>query len=192
MITRSGIPVSHGVTIGTAFVLGAEEFRIPRHCVGDAGEEAIIEQEFGRFTAAVDAVVEQIRANEATIRERVGDALGAIFTAHAQLANDPRFRAEVESAIRDQHFSPEYAVTTTLGRLADQFRSLDQPYLKDRVTDVVDLEKRLLRELLGTRHQEMTQLNEPVVLLAHDLTPSETAGLPREHRPFKRYTQRGT
>ena len=191
MISRTGIPVSHGVTIGPAFVLGAEEFRIPRRhrdaCdpETDGGavgtEEAIITLEIGRFKTAVTAVVRQIAVNEAVVRERVGKSLGAIFTAHAQMASDKKFHAEVEQKIRESHFSPEYAVTTVLRRLANEFRSLESPYLAERAADVLDLERRLLRELLGTRHEEMASLSEPVVVLAHNLTPSETAGLPREH-----------
>ena len=181
MITRSGIPVSHGVAIGTAFVLGAEEFRIPRNCLGRPEEREVVEAEVRRFGSAVEAVVEQTKAQEAAALEKLGQSIGSIFTAHVQLASDPKFRSEVEAAIRERHFSPEYAVTTTLRRLADQFRSLGQPYLKERAADVLDLESRILRELLGTRHEEIAKLSEPVVLLAHNLTPSETAGLPREH-----------
>lgn len=188
MILKTGIAVSHGVAIGQAFVLGAEEFRIPRRCVeensaADTGdpEASIVAAEIARFHQAVDAVIEQITVNEDMVRARVGDHYGAIFGAHAQMARDPKFQGEVETLIGDQHFSPEYAVTTVLNRLADEFRSLDSPYLAERANDIVDLEKRLLRELLGTRQEEIARLSEPVVVLAHNLTPSETAGLPREH-----------
>lgn len=189
MIVRTGIAVSHGVAIGQAFILGAEEFRIPRSCVGevvadgcdDDVEAAVVKAEFARFLAAVDAVVTQISANEQMVTTRLGKQYGAIFDAHVQMARDPKFHREIESLICDKHFSPEYATTTVLNRLADEFRSLPSPYLAERANDLVDLEKRLLRELLGTRHEEMLRLSESVIVLAHNLTPSETAGLPREH-----------
>lgn len=189
MIVKTGIAVSHGVAIGQAFVLGAEEFRIPRTCVagpdGDVCdpnvEQSVVEEEIARFHNAVNAVVEQITANEAMVRDRVGQQYGAIFGAHAQMAKDPKFNGEVEKLIRERHFSPEYATTSVLNRLADEFRSLPSPYLAERANDLVDLEKRLLRELLGTRQEEIARLSEPVIVLAHNLTPSETAGLPREH-----------
>lgn len=189
MIFKSGIAVSHGVAIGPAFILGAEEFRIPQRCVdGSDGvvcdvdvEHSVVEAEIARFHAAIESVVKQINDNEEMVRSRVGQHYGAIFGAHAQMARDPKFHAEVEHAIRDKHFSPEYAVTTVLNRLADEFRSLPSQYLAERANDIIDLERRLLRDLLGTRHEEMARLSEPVIVLAHNLTPSETAGLRREH-----------
>lgn len=189
MIFKTGIAVSHGVAIGPAFVLGAEEFRIPARCVygspadgnESAGEQEIVDSEIERFHVSVDAVVKQIVDNEEMVRNRVGQQYGAIFGAHAQMARDPKFHSEVEALIRDKHFSPEYAITSVLNRLAEEFRSLPSPYLAERANDVVDLERRLLRELMGTRHEEMERLSEPVIVLAHNLTPSETAGLRKEH-----------
>ena len=181
MKSFTGIPVSHGVTIGTAFVLGAEEFRIPARCQGSPEERDLVELEVGRFHTAVDAVADQIAADEAKVKARVGDSVGAIFAAHAQMVQDPKFHREVEESIRDKHFSPEYATTSVLRRLATEFRSMESAYLAERADDLLDLERRVLRELLGTRHEEIASLKEPVVVLAHNLTPSETAGLPREH-----------
>lgn len=188
MISKTGIAVSHGVAIGPAFILGAEEFRIPTRCVGETDgdacssdvEQQIVEAELRRFHSAVEAVVQQINANEEMVLNRVGQQYSGIFGAHAQMARDPKFHSEVERLIRQRHYSPEYAVTTTLNRLADEFRSLPSPYLAERANDVVDLERRLLRELMGNRHEEMARLSEPVIVLAHNLTPSETASLPKE------------
>ena len=183
MITRRGIAVSPGVAIGPAFVFGAEEFRIaPRRVSEQANtDSAIVESEVQRFHQAVASTVEELEGNEAALRESVGEQYAAIFGAHRMMVRDPKLNGEIESLIRDRHFTPEYAVTSVFRKFADRFRNLPSAHLAERANDVLDLEKRLVRHLLGTRHEEIAQLTEPVILLAANLTPSETAGLPREH-----------
>ena len=182
MLTRRGIAVSPGVAIGPAFVLGAEEFRIARRRDDAEGDEqAVVDAEMQRLHQAVDAAVAEIEASEAQLRETVGGQFSSIFSAHVMMARDPKLLGEIERLIRERHFTPEYAVTTVLRRFAGQFRAMPNTTLAERANDIVDLERRLLRQLIGTRHEEMSQLREPVILLANNLTPSETAGLPREH-----------
>ena len=180
MITRRGIAVSPGVAIGPAFVLGAEEFRIARRCA-DGADQRVVETEIARYEKAVESAVEELQANEATLRETVGAQYAAIFGAHVMMLRDAKLAGEVTQLIRERHFTPEYSVTTVLRRFASQLRAMKSTHLADRANDVLDLEKRLLRHLLGTRHEELAELREPVILLANNLTPSETAGLPREH-----------
>ena len=182
MITRRGIAVSPGVAIGPAFVLGAEEFRIARQRDGNGTNEAKqIEEEIARLHAAIAAAIGEIEENESQLRETIGEEYAAIFSAHAMMARDKKLLGQIEELIRERHFTPEYAVTTVMRKFAGQFRSLKSSNLAERANDVLDLERRLLRQLVGTRHQEMAKLREPVILLANNLTPSETAGLPREH-----------
>jgi phosphotransferase system enzyme I (PtsI) len=82
--------------------------------------------------------------------------------------------------IRQRHYSPEYAVSRTLRRYAKVFRDIKSGYLAERATDITDIEKRLLRNLLGIRREELAHVSSPVIVLAHNLTPSETANLNRE------------
>ena len=79
------------------------------------------------------------------------------------------------------HYSPEYAVSRTMRRYAKVFQSLDNAFMKERATDIFDIEKRLLRHLLGRRREELSHLTSPVVILAHSLTPSETASLDSQY-----------
>ncbi len=81
--------------------------------------------------------------------------------------------------IRERHYSPEYAVSRALRRYAKVFQTLENSYLAERANDIFDIEKRLLRNLLGRRREELGQLISPVLVLAHNLTPSETANLNR-------------
>lgn len=173
MQVRSGIAVSPGVVVGPALVLGSENFRIP----GKFVNRDAVEAELHRFHSAVDVVCHDIRANEQLVTAQLGAQYGAIFAAHLQMAQDPKLIREVESLIRDQSNSPEYAVSRTLRRFAQQMQALGDRYLSERALDIYDLERRLLRQLLGESREELSNLTEPVIILAHDLTPGETATL---------------
>lgn len=176
MQVRSGIAVSPGVVVGPALVLGSENFRIPNKFVSrDA-----VEVELVRFQTVLDHVCRDIEEHEILVSEQLGSQYAAIFSAHLQMARDPKLVDEVERLISEEHYSPEYAVSKTLRRFAEQMQNLGDKYLADRAMDIFDLEKRLLRELLGERREELSNLTEPVVILAHDLTPGETATLNTE------------
>jgi len=168
-----GIGVSPGVATGEVLVIDSEGFRITRRFVArDA-----IEQEIERLTLAIAAAGEDIERHRETVAGQLGEHYGAIFGAHLQMLRDTRLRAELEEMIRERHYSPEYAVSRTLRRYAKVFQSLDNTFMAERATDIYDIEKRLLSHLLGQRREELSHLTSPVVILAHNLTPSETAAL---------------
>ncbi len=176
MQVRNGIAVSPGVVVGPALVLGSENFRIPRKYVGRDAVEA----ELARFHSALEHVCEEIESNEALVADKLGAQYAAIFSAHLQMARDPRMVGEVESLIRERSYSPEYAVSRFLRQHAEQMQNLGNKYLAERALDIFDLEKRLLGCLLGESREELSNLTAPVIILAHDLTPSETAQLNTE------------
>lgn len=170
-----GIAVSRGVTIAPALVLGSENFRIPQRFVS----VDVVETEVSRFQDAFDQVCLEIEQNEKVASAQLGNQYGAIFAAHLQLARDKKLRQEIESLIREKCHSPEYAVSKVLRNYAKMFENLGDRYLAERAVDLHDLEKRLLRQMLGDRREELTNLTQPVLILAHNLTPSETATLDR-------------
>jgi phosphotransferase system enzyme I (PtsI) len=170
-----GIAVSPGVAIGEALVMDNEGFRIPRRFVSrDA-----VEDEMERLDKAVAAGAAEIARHRDTVSHELGEKYGAIFEAHLQMLQDARLRSELEEMIRQRHYSPEYAVSRTLRRYAQVFQRLESSYLAERANDIFDIEKRLLRHLLGRRREEISHLTSPVLVLAHNLTPSETANLDR-------------
>jgi phosphoenolpyruvate-protein phosphotransferase (PTS system enzyme I) len=170
-----GIAVSPGVAIGEALVMDNEGFRIPRRFVArDA-----VDNELERLQQATAAAAAEIQANRDAVATELGAQYAAIFDAHLQMLTDPKLRSELESLIRDRNFSPEYAVSRALRRYVKVFQGLSSGSLSERAGDIFDVEKRLLRNLLGRRREELSQLTSPVVVLAHDLTPSETANLDR-------------
>ncbi len=176
MQTLQGIAVSPGVAIGETLVIDNEGFRIPRRFVA----RDVVEHELERLAAAVEAVASEIDRNRATVTRELGDQYGAIFAAHLQMLHDPQLQAEIEQLIRERNYSPEYAVSRALRRYAKVFQALENSFMAERANDIFDIEKRLLRNLLGRRREELSQLTSPVLVLAHNLTPSETANLNRD------------
>ena len=176
MQTRSGIAVSPGVAFGEAMLFGVDAFQIPQRFVSvDA-----VEAEVGRFHASIDNVSASLEENQKVASERLGDEYAAIFGAHRMMLRDPKLLGEIEGLIRSKCFSPEFAASRVLRNYAKVFQNLGNPYLAERAADVFDLEKRLLRALLGEKRPELSHVTSQVIILAHNLTPSETAGLDPE------------
>ncbi|MBA3315971.1 MAG: phosphoenolpyruvate--protein phosphotransferase [Planctomycetaceae bacterium] len=177
MLVRRGIAVSPGVAIAKALVLGTETFRIPHQFV----RPEAVESEVGRFRSAHAAVCEEIRSNEQLAADHLGKQYGAIFGAHLQLLMDPKLTSEIEQLIRDKFYAPEFAASRVLRKYAKVVQSLGGQYMAERATDLFDLEKRVLRQMLGQRREELANLTCPVIVIARNLTPSETASLDRKH-----------
>ncbi|NUQ65089.1 MAG: phosphoenolpyruvate--protein phosphotransferase [Pirellulales bacterium] len=170
-----GIAVSPGVAIGEALVMDNEGFRIPRRFVA----RDTVEDELERLNRAIAAAGEEIARNRDAVSKELGEKYSAIFEAHLQMLQDARLRSELDKMISQHHYSPEYAVSRTLRRYAQVFQKLQSHYLAERANDIFDIEKRLLRNLLGRRREGISRLTSPVLILAHNLTPSETANLDR-------------
>jgi phosphoenolpyruvate-protein phosphotransferase (PTS system enzyme I) len=170
-----GIAVSPGVAIGEALVMDTEGFRIPRRFVA---RDAVVD-ELERLDKAIAAAAGEIAHHRETVSAELGEKYGAIFEAHLQMLQDSRLRSELEEMIRQRHYSPEYAVSRILRRYAQVFQRLETSYLAERANDIFDIEKRLLRHLLGRRREGISNLASPVLVLAHNLTPSETSNLDR-------------
>jgi phosphotransferase system enzyme I (PtsI) len=168
-----GIAVSPGLAIGEVLVMDNEGFRIPRRFL----PRDAVEDELERLDRAIRAATAEIERNRDRVREQLGDDYAAIFAAHMQMLNDRRLRAELEEMIRQRHYSPEYSVSRALRRYAKVFQSLEGEYLSERAADIFDIEKRLLRHLFGRRREELAHIHSEVLILAHNLTPSETANL---------------
>jgi phosphotransferase system enzyme I (PtsI) len=174
MITLRGIPVSAGVAIGPALVLDAEGVRIPQRRVGPQQVEA----EVARLHGALAAAAFDATQTQRDITTRLGAKYGSVFAAHALLFEDPAFLADLEILIRTERFTAEYAVSRAVRELVRAFEKEGEgTFLAWRAADLYDIEKRILKHLLGERREPLRDLKEPVVVLAQDLTPSETATL---------------
>ncbi len=173
MLVKRGIAVSPGVAIAPTLVLGRDLFQFSRKSI----RPEAIDREIARFRQAVADTCAEIASHAEDASARLGDKYGAIFQAHLELAQDPLLIAEVEQLIVKQLRSPESAAQTVLQKQARALEALDNPYLKERAADLNDLERGLLKHLSGKKAGQSLVLTEPVIILAHNLTPSQTARL---------------
>lgn len=171
MLKLEGIAVSPGVAVGKALVLSTEGFRIPRRFV----TRDSVQSELQRLHKAIEAVSSDIARHRDGVAEQLGDKYAAIYEAHLQMLQDARFRGDLEEMVAQRHYAPEYAVSRKVRECAQVFQRVQSRNLED----LFDIEKQLLRKLLGRRREELSQLRAPVLILAHNLTPSETAHLDR-------------
>ncbi len=176
MNIKKGIGVSPGVAVAPAVMVDTEEFDIPqRHVPEDRTRE-----ELNRLRKAVTVSKKEILDVRKRAAERLGKETASIFDFHLALLNDDVLHKKFKDTVLDRHVTAEYAVATVLRGYAKEFLSMPQ-YLADRVKDIYDIEKRLLRNLVGQQRQSLSHLNRDVVVLSHDLTPSQTASMDRRH-----------
>ena len=173
MEIKRGIPVSPGVAIGSALLLETEGIQIPRRSI----DKTQVRDETERLRQALSEAVADARANQEAISEKLGKQYGAIFAAHAMLIEDPELVREIEQLITQKFLGAEYAVSKTMRRHAKALQSLNSPMFSTRSADLFDIEKSILSHLVGHQGDPLQNLKEPVIILAHDLTPSETANL---------------
>ncbi|UUO05951.1 phosphoenolpyruvate--protein phosphotransferase [Blastopirellula sp. J2-11] len=171
-----GIAVSPGVAIGEAVVIDDKGYRIPRRFIA----RGAVESEMQRLEGAFAAVGKQIEQSRDEIAGELGQQYGAIFSAHLQMLQDAKLRNEIDHLVKQRHYSAEYAITRALGKYSKFFENLPTAYLRERANDVHDIERRLMGELIGNRREALEEIKSPVVVLANNLTPSETANLNRE------------
>lgn len=176
MEIKKGIGVSPGVAIAGAFVLDAEEFQIPQRRVRPEG----IEPELQRLQDALAKSQEELISLRDRTSKRLGSELAAIFDFHLALLNDNTLQDKFRDSIRKEFVTAESAVAGVLRSYAREFLQMPQEWA-DRVKDVYDIEKRLLRQLIGQSRENLAKLTSDVVVLARDLTPSQTANLNRDH-----------
>ncbi len=176
MKMKKGIGVSPGVAIGPAVILDAEEFEIPeRHVPVDHAQA-----ELARLRKAIVLSKKEILDLRKRTAEQLGKETASIFDFHLGLMEDKLLQKKFTDTIVGGHVTAEYAVATVLRGYAKEFLAMPK-YLADRVTDVYDVERRLLRNLIGQKHESLSHLRREVNVLAHDLTPSQTAGMDRQH-----------
>src|SRR5947207_3089117 len=144
MEIKRGIPVSPGVAIGPALVLDTEWFRIPQRFI----EKEALTEELQRLRQALAAAATEAQENQKAIADKLGRQYGAVFGAHAQMMQDPTLKAEIEGLIRDQGHAAEYAVSRVMRRYAKALQSIDRGNFAGRATDLFDIERRILRNLL--------------------------------------------
>jgi phosphotransferase system enzyme I (PtsI) len=169
----SGILVSPGIAFGKALLLKEDEIVINRKKISaDA-----VEQEVQRFLDGRAKASVQLEAIKTKAGETFGEEKEAIFEGHIMLLEDEELEQEIIALIKDDLASADAAAYTIIEGQAKALEELDDEYLKERAADVRDIGKRLLQNILGLAIVDLSSIQDEVILVATDLTPSETAQL---------------
>jgi len=176
MVTVAGIAVSRGFAAGPVFVHRPDDdLEVPEYEVSPDRVPA----ELARYHAARAETHAQIEALAAQL-EGSGEHAVAVFANHLELLEDATIRSAIERLVRERRINAESAVRRVVADFREMFNRMRDPYLRERVRDIDDIERRLLRNLLGRTGSAFAQIDEPVIVVAADLTPSDTVALPRE------------
>lgn len=173
MEIKKGIAVSPGVVIAPAIVLEAEEYRIKRKNVPP--EE--VAREVDRLSNGFKDSLAEINVLRDNMSRQLGQDIASIFDFHHGVLSQVKLQEQIASLIRQRSYSAAYAAREVLRGYQRRFLHMQDELLRDRVRDIRDIERRLLRHLSGEGREDLTHLTEPVILIAHDLTPSQSANL---------------
>ena len=168
-----GKSVYKGIVMGPVAVLRKNDYQVKRTRIEDADAEIL------RVTGAVEAAKEQLgRLYDKAVQE-VGEASAAIFEVHQMLLEDEDYLESIQSMIRTELINAEYAAAATGDNFAQMFAAMDDDYMKARAADIRDISERLVRNLSGGADADLNSM-EPSVIVADDLSPSETVQMDKE------------
>ncbi len=167
----SGILASPGIAIGKALLLQEDEIVLNTQKISDDQVEAEVQ----RFYDARDKSSTQLESIKQKALETFGEEKEAIFEGHIMLLEDEELEEEILALIKDEKLHADNAIHTVIEEQASALESLDDEYLKERATDIRDIGSRFVKNALGINIVSLSDISEQVILVAYDLTPSETA-----------------
>ena len=168
-----GIAASQGIAVAKVYKLVTPVLDIQRKDAEPAEELKKLDAAFAKTVADIEKI------KEVASKSLKADEL-AIFDAHLMMANDPEFRSMIENEINDNKVNAEFAADTVSKMMVSMFESMDDEYMRGRAADIKDVSFRLLCNLTGNEIPNLATLDEPVVIVAKDLTPSDTGSLNKE------------
>ena len=167
--TYKGIGVSPGIAIGKAVIIEkrvTSVYRVPIR-------EEEVPGEVTRFLEAMETTKEELLELKAKVSRSMGDEYASIFDAHAMIVSDASFADRVVQKIEDEQVNAEWALSEVDEELQARFQSFDDEYLRERVADVKDVTQRMLVNLQGIAHHDVSEITHDVVILSDDVTPSD-------------------
>ena len=165
------MPVADGVAVGPLFKMKAELPPVPEYAPED------LQAEWQRLQQAVEETSREIEKQRRGVAQKLGDTQAEIFTAHQLILQDPELLARARSLIFEQQHNAAKAWNTAVCEVADTYRGIEDEYLQQRATDVLDVGTQVLRILAGETPVGKIELPGPVILFARELTPTDTARL---------------
>ena len=168
--TYKGIGVSPGIAIGRAVIIEKRIVSIYRVPI----REEDVPAEVTRLLESLEKTRDQLHELKAKVSRSMGEEYASIFEAHSMMVSDPSFADKVVQKIEEEQVNAEWALSEVQEELQARFQSFEEDYLRERVADVKDVAERVLRNLQGVAHHEISEIKHDVIILADDLTPSDT------------------
>ena len=169
----SGIPASPGIVFGKALVLKEEKIVLDMQKIKDSQ----VDEEIARFYAGREAAVEQLNSIKERAYQSLGEEKAAIFEGHLMILEDEELEEEIIDYLRSNHVNAAVAANVVIDQQIAILSEIDDEYLKERAGDIRDIGNRLIKNILGMHIVDLGEINEEAILVAYDLTPSETAQL---------------
>jgi len=176
MEIKKGIAVSPGISIAKSLIIDSEDYRIPRRKIMPSQRMTEIQRVRNAFRDAI----EELTQLEAEQDQTEGGKIKDIFAVHLRFLRDRSLRKRITDFIHAESVTAEYGVSTVLREIAAHFSNVKDPYISERAADIYDIERRLLRQLLGRRREDVEHLSEEVAVIARELSPTQTAGFNKE------------
>ena len=164
-----GTGASPGIALGRALVIEHSELVIEKKTIEN------IDEEIQKLESAVKVSKEELTKVKEKALAELGEHEAEIFEAHLLVLEDPELIGSAISKIRDEKVNADYALNEIKEIFVAMFESMDNEYMRERAADIKDVTNRVLRHILGIKVVDLAELDEEVVLIAHDLTPSDTA-----------------
>ncbi|MDI3534607.1 MAG: phosphoenolpyruvate-protein phosphotransferase system enzyme [Thermosediminibacterales bacterium] len=171
-----GVAASPGIAIGKVYLLEEQETKINR----DKIDITQTDTELTKYKQAVEKTKQQLTEIKERVAQKMGEKKAEIFNAHIMILDDPTLTAQVEAKIKDQQITAENAVDQVITELITIFENMEDEYMKERAADIKDVGARIIKNILGIPIQTLTDLKEEVIIVAKDLTPSDTAQMDKQ------------
>ncbi|CVH75016.1 Phosphoenolpyruvate-protein phosphotransferase [Clostridiales bacterium CHKCI006] len=166
-----GIAASNGIAIAKAYKLDMPDLTVTQKTIEDTANEV------ARFEATIAQVQEDLVAIKAAATKNLSEEEAAIFDAHIMVLQDPELKDQTITKINGDKVNAEYALQEIANMFIGMFESMEDEYFRERAADIRDVSRRVIAGLLGKSLPNPSLINEEVVIIAHDLTPSDTAQL---------------
>ena len=168
--TYKGIGVSPGIAIGRAIIVEKRITSVYRVPIRDQD----VPGEVTRFMESLEKTRDELLELKQKVSRSMGDEFASIFEAHAMMVSDPAFADKVIQKIESEQVNAEWALSEVQEEFQARFQSFDDVYLRERTADVRDVAERVLRHLVGVAHHDLSEITHDVIIIADDLTPSDT------------------
>lgn len=171
MIKKKGLSVSNGYSKGKAFILKKASIEISHDFIKD------VDLEMSKVNDAIEKSINQIKVLRNESINKIGDKNAEIFDAHIMILSDDTLKDRIKYYICDEKRNAVNAVEMTKNEIKKTFEAIDDEYMRARALDICDISDRIIRNILQIADVDISSIKEPTILIAHDLTPSDTANI---------------